>query len=137
MTGIGSTEAATGTVTMVGEGGGGAVVGAAVGGGSVVACTTSGGRSTVRTGGVAATADEPVDAHDDVSNDATTVVAIGRIEKANERGFDVSRVESPSRTTMPSNVVTTIGWLADTRVLMALANARNISCTVRAIRTTR
>jgi hypothetical protein len=137
MTGIGSTEAATGTVRTVGGGAGGAVVGAAVGGGSVVACTTSGGRSTVRTGGVAATADEPLDAHDDVSNDATTVVAIGRRVTTSGRGFDVSRVESPSRTTVLSKVVTRIGSFADTHVPTTRANARDVSCTARAIRTTR
>jgi hypothetical protein len=86
---------------------------------------------------VAATADEPLDAHDEVSNDATMVVAIGRTATANERGFDVSRVESPSRTTVSSKVVTTIGRFADAHVLTARASARNVSCTVPAIRTTR
>lgn len=96
------------------------VVGATVGGGRVVACSTRGSRSIVRTGGVAATALEPDDEHDDEATIIVSADATGRNDEATNRSFDAGRVVSPCRTTVSTKVVTVTGRFADTHVTVAL-----------------
>ena len=91
----------------------------------------------VRTGGVAATAVEPLDEQDDDSNDTATSDTIEPTTERRCPGFVTSRVEDPCRTTVPSNVVTTTRSFADTHVPIGPSDRRNVSCTVRAIRTRR